>query len=64
MADNGNNFSVKNMMKQQDDFVNEITLLHFHAEQMGVTLDRTPKCHPELAGEGIEYAWAFAKLFL
>ena len=29
---------------------------------MGVSLDRTPKCHPEMAGEGIEYVWALAKL--
>ena len=29
---------------------------------MGVTIDRTPKCHPELAGKGIKYAWAIAKL--
>ena len=62
-ANNGNDFSINELMKKQEDFVNEITLLQFHAEQMGVKLDRTPKCHPELAGEGIEYAWAFAKLF-
>jgi hypothetical protein len=24
-------------------------------------MDRTPKCHCELAGEGIEYAWGCAK---
>ena len=60
---NGDNLSINNLMKLQDDFVNEITLLQFHAEQMGVKLDRTPKCHPELAGEGIEYTWAFAKPF-
>ena len=29
---------------------------------MGVYIDRTPKCHPEIAGEGIEYDWALAKL--
>ena len=29
---------------------------------MGVSIDRTPKCHPEMAGEGIEYIWALAKL--
>jgi hypothetical protein len=28
-----------------------------------VRVDRTPKCHPELAGEGIEYMWALAKLY-
>jgi hypothetical protein len=30
---------------------------------MGVNIDRTPKCHPELAGEGVEYTWALAKLY-
>ena len=34
-----------------------------HGSQLGVTVDRTPKCHPELAGEGIEYAWGAAKLY-
>ena len=49
-------------MNLQQDFINEITLLQFHARQIGVDIDRTPKCHPEMAGEGIEYAWALAKL--
>jgi hypothetical protein len=30
---------------------------------MGVNIDRTPKCHLELAGEGVEYTWALAKLY-
>ncbi len=28
---------------------------------LGVLVDRTPKCHPELAGEGIEYSGGYAK---
>ena len=28
---------------------------------MGVLIDRTPKCHAELAGEGIAYTWDFCK---
>jgi hypothetical protein len=31
--------------------------------KMGVTVDRTPKCHPELARKGIEFSWACLKLF-
>ena len=27
-----------------------------------MTLDWTPKCHCEIAGEGIEYNWGFSKL--
>ena len=49
-------------MKQQQAFMGEVTLLQYHALQMGVSLDRTPKCHPESTGEGIEYAWAIGKL--
>ena len=55
-------FSIRALMKQQQDFMGEVTLLQYHAKQMGVSLDRTPKCHPEIAGEGIEYAWAIGKL--
>ncbi len=28
---------------------------------MNALIDRTPKCHCELAGEGIEYSWGCAK---
>eukprot|EP00957_Ditylum_brightwellii_P058973 4472099-Ditylum_brightwellii.AAC.1 len=31
---------------------------------INVTVDRTLKCHPELVGEGIEYAWANSKIYL
>ena len=50
-------------MQLQSDFLNEVTLLQFHAEKLGVKIDSTPKCHPELAGEGIEYLWVLAKFF-
>jgi hypothetical protein len=55
--------SIDHLMQQQPDFQSELTLLQYYAKQLGVIVDRTPKCHPELAGEGIEYVWAFAKLF-
>mmetsp|Transcript_33708 Transcript_33708/g.81727 ORF Transcript_33708/g.81727 Transcript_33708/m.81727 type:complete len:222 (+) Transcript_33708:463-1128(+) len=53
------------------DFLNEKTLLQFHAEARSrdhpdgcqVMFDRSPKCHPELAGEGIEYDWAGVKSY-
>jgi hypothetical protein len=53
--------SCKMMMEQQIDFIEEETLLQYHGRQLGVTIDRTPKCHPEMAGEGIEYNWGCAK---
>jgi hypothetical protein len=43
------------------DFQEEETMLMVYGKQMGVTADRTPKCHPEMTGEGIEYAWAGSK---
>ena len=55
-------YSLHTLMKRQDDFANEKTLLQLHGEKLGVTVDRTPKCHPEIASEGIEYGWAFCKL--
>ena len=43
------------------DFVNEEGSLQHVAKLLGVTVMLTPKCHPEMAGEGVEYAWAGAK---
>jgi hypothetical protein len=51
-------------MSIQPDFQDQETLLMFYGRQLGVTVDKTPKCHPELAaGEGIEYVWGAAKLY-
>ena len=55
--------SINHLMSIQPDFQDQETLLMFYGRQLGVTVDRTPKCHPELAGEGIEYAWGAAKLY-
>ena len=50
-------------MKLQKYFINEITLLQYYGSLLGITVDCTPKCYPELANEGIEYAWTIAKLY-
>ena len=60
--------SLRDMMRNCLDFIEEETLLQTNARKMGerpghVVVDRTPKCHPELAGEGIEYSWGCAKNF-
>lgn len=60
----GCNFSIKALLLLQADFVNELTLLQFHGSRLGAIIDRSPKCHPEIAGEGIEYAWALSKFFI
>jgi len=36
-------------------------MLQFVARQIGVKVMLTPKCHAELAGEGVEYMWGCAK---
>ena len=53
----GCNFSIARIMKLQSDFTNEITLLQNHRTKMGVTIDRSLKFHPEIAGKGIKYNW-------
>jgi hypothetical protein len=39
------------------DFQNEITQLEQLVNDYGHLMDKTPKCHPEIAGEGIELIW-------
>ena len=56
------NSSLKWMLKQLPDFVNEQTLLQCDANEIGASVDLTPKCHPEIAGEGIEHMWAYIKI--
>ena len=56
-------FLIDAIMKKQTDFTNEVTLLQLHAKKLGFSINRSPKCHPELTGEGIEYLWALAKMF-
>jgi hypothetical protein len=58
--------SLKRLMTECLDFIEEESLLQKTARQMSdgdirICVDRTPKCHPELAGEGIEYSWGAAK---
>jgi hypothetical protein len=53
--------SLRKMMSSLIDFINEETLLQYHGKTLGVLVDRSPKCHPEVAGEGIEYSWGCAK---
>ncbi len=55
--------SVKSLTQSLLDFLEEETLLQYHGRLIGVLVDQTPICHPELAGEGIEYCWACSKGF-
>jgi hypothetical protein len=47
-------FALKTLMANCMDFEEEETLLQSMGREMGISVDRTPKCHCELAGEGIE----------
>ena len=59
----GCNWSINELMTRQSDFINELTLLQYHGQKLGVVVDRSPKCHPEIAGEGIEYLWGLSKFW-
>lgn len=57
--------SLKQLMAECLDYIEEESLLQKKAREMSdgdisMSVDRTPKCHPELAGEGIEYSWGVA----
>jgi hypothetical protein len=54
-------FSLKSLLGSCVDFDEEETMLQSMGRKMGALINRTPKCHPELAGEGIEYSWGCAK---
>ena len=53
--------SLKELMQNLPDFKEEITLLQYRASQLGVRVRCSPKYHPEIAGEAIEFCWAAAK---
>jgi hypothetical protein len=55
--------SVRRMLEGCDDFANEKFLLqHILEDKLACLCMLTPKCHPEIAGRGIEYAWGYSKL--
>ena len=58
----GKNISV--MLGRCNYFTEEYTLLQTHCKAIGVKCDRSPKFHPEVAGEGIEYSWENSKMVL
>jgi hypothetical protein len=59
-------FILTYLLSQSPDFTNEISDLQHLAAELSeetctVTIEFTPKYHCEIAGEGIEYCWGFAK---
>ena len=53
--------SLKHLIANLPDFKAEITLLQYRATQLDVRIECSPKYHPEIAGEGIEFAWGYSK---
>ena len=49
------------MLGNCTDFEEEESMLQSIGSALGATIDRTLKCHCELAGEGIEYSWGCSK---
>ena len=56
-----NSTSLRHIMGLCTDFLNEEGMLQHVAKGLGVKILLTPKCHAELAGEGVKYVWACAK---
>jgi hypothetical protein len=53
--------SLKHLMSNCTDFEEEESLLQALSQQMGVMIDRTPKCHCKMAGKGVDYSWGCTK---
>ena len=53
--------SLKELIQNLPDFKEELTLLQFRAQQLGVQVCCSPKYHPEIAGEDVEFCWAMSK---
>ncbi len=53
--------SLKGLMANCVDFEEEESLLQANGREMGVLVNRTPKCHCELVGDRIEYTWGCSK---
>jgi len=54
-------YSLHQLMMNCKDFIEEESMLQSKGQEMGVLIDRTPICHAELAGEGIECSWGCSK---
>ena len=53
--------SLKHLMSLQTDFIEEETMLQFHGRLLCIKIEGTPKCHPKMAGESVEYDWGCSK---
>ena len=44
-------FFIKSLMKQQNEFITELTLLQYHRRKLGCIIDQSPKFHPNAIAE-------------
>ena len=56
-----NSTSLRHMMTMCSDFLHEQGMMELIGQKVGVEVILAPKCHEELAGEGVEYMWACSK---
>ena len=54
--------SLKCLILQQPDFMNQKTMLQHYCKKLGVRTDRTPVAHCKIAGKGIEFDWGYLKI--
>lgn len=55
--------SAKDVLSKQRDFLEETTLLEDMVSKRGHFLRPSPICHPEIAGQGVEYTWGMSKRY-
>ena len=48
--------TLKKMISLCLDYQSKETILNHHERFLNVVVDRTPKYHPEIAGEGVDYS--------
>ena len=56
-------FSLVKILSRCPDFLNEETQMEHVMKKLGVEVEMSPKCHPELAGSGVEYCWGKSKKY-
>ncbi len=53
--------NLRHIMGMCFDFLNEVGMMPHIAKEISAVVLLMPKCHTELAGEGVEYLWACSK---
>jgi len=54
-------FDLRYIIGECEDFKNEVSMLGDTVEKRGGGVIFSPKCHPEMAGQGVEYIWGRGK---